>query len=536
MSQQSNNAAGAGGMPNNTNRAPLSTAGYSIQESRRRLLETIGRRRTEMLNASNAATASTARGPQIGNVGSAGAMPMPMPMSRMQAPRMAPASSSDINNGFLHRSSKEQPGSLTASNAFPKNGFANSVPTSNGGSFTHMKFPTVQQQRAAASVTAGGYRGSLASVPAGALRFQQPQAQAANTAPGVGISPGSGLSVRRRPSQPHAAVQATADSSSVGVSPVLRTAVQPHPLRDPLHQQHQAAHQLDVTPQPHPFFDHLEVVMPPTALVPSRINNRQQTAELTFSLSRQQAETVALNRYRLPGVGRQRTDYGVQVLLRCFKIGPGELPDCFPPGVSLAVNANQVTSLPPPLPTCRQNSDQQAATALAGYCVTVSLARALTAQQLTQRVLELSPIPASGTRTKIVDMLGGSGGGDEVALTDLTASLRCPLTRSRIGIPARGRDCAHLQCFDASVFLTMNERKSSWRCPCCDRPLRLDDLRVDELFRDILAARPRPTRWTPSASCPTAAGCPPRLSSPGRRLQLSSRQTATAAKSWWPST
>uniref|UniRef100_A0A1I8GKK6 SP-RING-type domain-containing protein n=1 Tax=Macrostomum lignano TaxID=282301 RepID=A0A1I8GKK6_9PLAT len=371
-------------------------------------------------------------------------------------------------------SSKEQPGSLTASNAFPKNGFANSVPTSNGGSFTHMKFPTVQQQRAAASVTAGGYRGSLASVPAGALRFQQPQAQAANTAPGVGISPGSGLSVRRRPSQPHAAVQATADSSSVGVSPVLRTAVQPHPLRDPLHQQHQAAHQLDVTPQPHPFFDHLEVVMPPTALVPSRINNRQQTAELTFSLSRQQAETVALNRYRLPGVGRQRTDYGVQVLLRCFKIGPGELPDCFPPGVSLAVNANQ---------------DQQAATALAGYCVTVSLARALTAQQLTQRVLELSPIPASGTRTKIVDMLGGSGGGDEVALTDLTASLRCPLTRSRIGIPARGRDCAHLQCFDASVFLTMNERKSSWRCPCCDRPLRLDDLRVDELFRDILAAR-----------------------------------------------
>ena len=49
----------------------------------------------------------------------------------------------------------------------------------------------------------------------------------------------------------------------------------------------------------------------------------------------------------------------------------------------------------------------------------------------------------------------------------------------RMTIPCRASTCTHLQCFDASTFLLMNEKKPTWICPVCDKPAPFDKLIID---------------------------------------------------------
>ena len=44
------------------------------------------------------------------------------------------------------------------------------------------------------------------------------------------------------------------------------------------------------------------------------------------------------------------------------------------------------------------------------------------------------------------------------------------------------------QCFDASLFLMMNEKKPTWTCPVCDSPAKYDDLMVDGYFQVWIGA------------------------------------------------
>lgn len=52
--------------------------------------------------------------------------------------------------------------------------------------------------------------------------------------------------------------------------------------------------------------------------------------------------------------------------------------------------------------------------------------------------------------------------------------------------PCRASTCSHLQCFDASLFLQMNERKPTWNCPVCDKPALYDNLTIDGYFQEAL--------------------------------------------------
>ncbi|OQV15639.1 hypothetical protein BV898_10226 [Hypsibius exemplaris] len=70
-----------------------------------------------------------------------------------------------------------------------------------------------------------------------------------------------------------------------------------------------------------------------------------------------------------------------------------------------------------------------------------------------------------------------------------TAHLRltCPLAKTRIIIPARGRHCQHIECFDAASFVGMNALPSGrWICPQCSRFAPMDELIVDEFFEKLL--------------------------------------------------
>ncbi len=73
---------------------------------------------------------------------------------------------------------------------------------------------------------------------------------------------------------------------------------------------------------------------------------------------------------------------------------------------------------------------------------------------------------------------------DDVATTIVRVSLMCPLARFRMNYPAKGKNCGHLQCFDGSAFISLNEKKSMWVCPVCHKRLSFEDLLIDQyVFR-----------------------------------------------------
>ncbi|NXC91744.1 PIAS2 ligase, partial [Cercotrichas coryphoeus] len=74
----------------------------------------------------------------------------------------------------------------------------------------------------------------------------------------------------------------------------------------------------------------------------------------------------------------------------------------------------------------------------------------------------------------------------EIATTSLRVSLMCPLGKMRLTIPCRAVTCTHLQCFDAALYLQMNEKKPTWICPVCDKKATYESLILDGLFMEIL--------------------------------------------------
>lgn len=70
----------------------------------------------------------------------------------------------------------------------------------------------------------------------------------------------------------------------------------------------------------------------------------------------------------------------------------------------------------------------------------------------------------------------------------LRVSLICPLGKMRMTTPCRASTCSHLQCFDASLYLQMNERKPTWNCPVCDKAALYENLVIDGYFQDVIAS------------------------------------------------
>lgn len=76
----------------------------------------------------------------------------------------------------------------------------------------------------------------------------------------------------------------------------------------------------------------------------------------------------------------------------------------------------------------------------------------------------------------------------EIATTSLRVSLLCPLGKMRLMIPCRALTCSHLQCFDATLYIQMNEKKPTWVCPVCDKKAPYEHLIIDGLFMEILSS------------------------------------------------
>lgn len=71
--------------------------------------------------------------------------------------------------------------------------------------------------------------------------------------------------------------------------------------------------------------------------------------------------------------------------------------------------------------------------------------------------------------------------------------LVCPLSCERLRLPARGRGCRHLRCFELEAYLATASRVAfprRWRCPVCDRRLPPEDLVVCGFTGELLQQAP----------------------------------------------
>ncbi|GAO18201.1 hypothetical protein UVI_02022680 [Ustilaginoidea virens] len=75
----------------------------------------------------------------------------------------------------------------------------------------------------------------------------------------------------------------------------------------------------------------------------------------------------------------------------------------------------------------------------------------------------------------------------DVVATSQVLSLKCPLSYMRLEVPCRSLCCTHIQCFDATSYLQLQEQGPQWLCPICNKSAPFEQLAVDEYVRDILA-------------------------------------------------
>lgn len=250
--------------------------------------------------------------------------------------------------------------------------------------------------------------------------------------------------------------------------------------------------------RPLPFNDLIEELIRPAGLISDRVTQRQNDSTLEFKLTVAQADALAMS----PNTK--------QILIRfCHLDTTSEQDDNFPPDVTLLVN-NQQVNLPPtitnpnkPNAPAKRPGQHVDITKLCKICpfvqnvinvkwfvdahdpdrsyvIYVIIAEKMSSATLLQRIRERGLSDLESTKKLILDS------DTEVATMNLQSSLLCPLGKMRMSMPCKSKYCNHIPCFDALVYLQMNEKKSSWICPICYKPAYYRDLMVDGFFMDIL--------------------------------------------------
>ncbi|XP_074932877.1 E3 SUMO-protein ligase PIAS2-like isoform X2 [Phalacrocorax aristotelis] len=279
----------------------------------------------------------------------------------------------------------------------------------------------------------------------------------------------------------------TPQSPSSPVSSVLLQDTKPHfemqqpsPPIPPVHP--------DVQLKSLPFYDVLDVLIKPTSLVQSSIQ-RFQEKFFIFALTPQQVREICISRDFLPG---GRRDYTVQVQLRlCLAETSCPQEDNYPNSLCIKVNG-KLFPLPGYAPPPKNGIEQKRPGRPLNVTSLVRLSSAVPnqisiswASEIGKRLKMKGIRNPDHSRALIKEKLTADPD-SEIATTSLRVSLMCPLGKMRLTIPCRAVTCTHLQCFDAALYLQMNEKKPTWICPVCDKKAAYESLILDGLFMEIL--------------------------------------------------
>nr|KAF6393238.1 protein inhibitor of activated STAT 1 [Pipistrellus kuhlii] len=238
-------------------------------------------------------------------------------------------------------------------------------------------------------------------------------------------------------------------------------------------------------------------------------DNSQRFREtcFAFALTPQQVQQISSSM----DISGTKCDFTVQVQLRfCLSETSCPQEDHFPPNLCVKVNTKPC-SLPGYLPPTKNGVEPKRPsrpinitslvrlsttvpntivvswTAEIGrnYSMAVYLVKQLSSTVLLQRLRAKGIRNPDHSRALIKEKLTADPD-SEIATTSLRVSLLCPLGKMRLTIPCRALTCSHLQCFDATLYIQMNEKKPTWVCPVCDKKAPYEHLIIDGLFMEIL--------------------------------------------------
>lgn len=113
--------------------------------------------------------------------------------------------------------------------------------------------------------------------------------------------------------------------------------------------------------------------------------------------------------------------------------------------------------------------------------------QSFTLDQVRRDVVHDGTIPLHKATMRMVDFARRCAA-DDVISSAVRLSLTCPITRLRIGTPARSERCKHVECFDLDAFLQCQRasRTPKWQCPICSTDARPHRLRICTWFVQAL--------------------------------------------------
>lgn len=231
---------------------------------------------------------------------------------------------------------------------------------------------------------------------------------------------------------------------------------------------------------------------------------RYQELNFSFKFTCSQASRITLNR----NIANAQQN-PIQVHIRFSLMNSNsELEDCLPNSLGVKVN-NRLMAIPSTCTSKNQNPtdfkkptrpiditpflklspvatntvtisyvESYPANPATQFCFTIQLVKRLEAKELLDRLVSSGTSDPLETRNLVIEKLRGDDE-SEILSSSLKCKLACPLGKMRIQIPIRGKLCKHIQCFDALLYLKMNEKKSTWICPICDQKAEYHHLFVD---------------------------------------------------------
>lgn len=266
-----------------------------------------------------------------------------------------------------------------------------------------------------------------------------------------------------------------------------------------------------MTLRPLAFYDLIQELVKPVDLIPS--TRAGKSCSIDFQLTLEQADLIAMNSDTKTIIMRfshpKSSTYSNSHHDDDDDSSP-LLDDNFPQDLTLSLNGQPVNLPPaisnpnkPNIPPKRlgQHVDLTKQAKLCHFVInrlsirwlpepnktffaTVFIADKIDSQTLLKRITERGEISSDSSKKYFVDS------DNEIATTNLRATLLCPLGKVRMSVPCKATTCDHLPCFDALTYLQMNEKKYSWQCPVCYNKAHYSDLRIDGFFRSILETTP----------------------------------------------
>ena len=118
------------------------------------------------------------------------------------------------------------------------------------------------------------------------------------------------------------------------------------------------------------------------------------------------------------------------------------------------------------------------------YSLSIYLVEKLTPDDLLRKLKSRGQRDPAVTRSVISSKLEDKD--DEISTSSVKVTMACPLSMMRMSWPARASTCDHLQCFDADMYIKMNEKKPKWVCPVCNKPAYFEDLFLDGFYIQLL--------------------------------------------------